>query len=252
MASKTKAQVSQSIIGAGLSQAATDILVKNLSAKPIAGAAGTDPSALPTDEVTLSLVIFDESGSMLDDAGAVVAEFGEDLEAVKKSKQADEILMSQWAFNTRTRMIHSYLTLDLVEGLKDYNPDGQTALYDAVLDAFTGLVAYETELRNQGMRTKINVAVFTDGMDNASRATPDEVRKVSEDLLAKENCTLTLTGFGMDLDASQIAQAIGFPIVIKAGSSAKERRRAFGTWSSSVIKTSQTKIGGSKSVFFTP
>ena len=36
---------------------------------------------------------------------------------------------------------------------------------------------------------------------------------------------LTLTGFGMDLDASQIAQAIGFPIVIKAGSSAKERRR---------------------------
>ena len=253
MASKTKAQVSQSIIGAGLSQDATNILVKNLSAKTVAGAAGADPNQLPTDEVTLSLVIFDESGSMFDDRDQVVAEFGEDLDAVKKSKQADEILMSEWAFNTRTRMIHSYLTLDLVEGLKDYNPDGQTALYDAVLDAFTGLVAYEAELRVQeGMRTKIHVAVFTDGMDNASRATANEVRKVSEALLAKENCTLTLTGFGADLDPDAIAQAIGFPTVVKAGSSAKERRRAFGTWSSSVIKTSQTKIGGSQSGFLTP
>jgi len=252
MANKSKAQVSRSIVGAGLSQAATEILVKNLSAKTIAGAGGTDPSQLPTDEVTLSLVILDESGSMLDDCDEVVKEFKENLDAIRGSKQADEILMSTWLFNSRTRMLHSYLTLELVDELTDYHPVDMTALYDAVLDGFTGLVAYEAELRKQGMRTKINVAVFTDGVDNESRNRADDVRKVAEELLARENCTLTLSAFGYDFKPEEIAQAIGFPDPGKFDKTPAGRRRAFGTWSSSVIKTSQTKIGGSKTGFFTP
>lgn len=247
-----KQQASQSIVGAGLSQDVTNILVKNLSAKTLSGASGTNPNELPTDEVTLSLVILDESGSMEDDQAQVVAEFDANLDAIKKSKQADEILMSLWAFNTRTRMIHSYLTLDLVAGLTDYHPHDGTALFDSVLDGFTSLVAYETELKNQGMRTKINVAVFTDGMDNSSHSLSDDVRKVSQELLARENCTLTLSAFGPDLDAAEIAQLIGFPDPQKFDKTPTGRRRAFGTWSSSVIKTSQTKIGGSKSGLFTP
>lgn len=250
----TKKQVSQSIVGAGLSQAVTSILVKNLNAQTVAGANGTSGANLPGgDEVTLSCVVFDESGSMVDDRDAVVAEFAEDLDAIKKSKQADEILMSLWAFNTRVRMIHSFLTLDLVDGLSDYHPDGYTALYDAVLDAFTSLVAYEAELKNQGMRTKINIAVFTDGVDNRSHSMADDVRKVAQELSAKENCTLTLHAFGTDFDAAEIARAIGFPDPGQYSKTPQGRRRAFGTWSSSVIKTSQTTIGGkSQSGFFTP
>jgi hypothetical protein len=60
----SKAQASESIIGAGLSKAVTDILVNNLNAKTVQGGAGVDPSSLPTDMVTLALVILDESGSM--------------------------------------------------------------------------------------------------------------------------------------------------------------------------------------------
>lgn len=253
-----KATASQSIIGAGLGAEASNILINNLNAQTVAGANGVDATALPTDEVTLALVVVDESGSLDPDRDNVVREFGDDLDAIKKSKQADEIVMSMWAFNTRTRMLHGYLTLDLVDGLTDYHPAGGTALYDGLLDAFTSLVAYEAELKKKGMRTKLNVAVFTDGRDNSSRATADDVRKVALGLLAKENITLSLTGFVGAYDPSEppldpfaIAKAIGFPTVVKVGSTPAERRRAFGTWSSSVIKTSQTKIGTSGG-FFTP
>jgi hypothetical protein len=253
-----KAEASKSIIGAGLSQAATSILVKNLNAQTVAGAQGTDPSKFDTDEVTLALVVFDESGSMDIERDSVVNEFREDLEAIKKSSQADEILLSEWAFNTASRMIHSYLTLDLVEGLDTYHPSGGTALYDALLDAYTSLVAYEKELKAQGYRTKINIAVFTDGKDNSSRATSNEVRVVTLELLKKENVTISLTGFkGSErdprdqFDPNEIALELGIRTVIVAGASATERRRAFGTWSSSVIKTSQTKIG-SQGGFFSP
>jgi hypothetical protein len=250
-----KQDASKSIIAAGLGADATGILVNNLNAKTVSGAQGTDPTEFATDEATLAGVVIDESGSLQPDQAQVEQEFADDLAAIKGSSQADEILMSIWAFSDRTRVMHSYLTLELVTGLLGYHPAGGTALYDGILDAFTSLVAYETELKKSGIRTKLNLAVFTDGHDNSSRSSADDVKKVALELLAKENCTLTLTGFvGAErppLDPYDIAKAIGFPNVVKAGATPAERRRAFGTWSSSVIKTSQTKIGGSQS-FFNP
>jgi len=251
MSKKSKNQMSKNIAGANLGSEATSILTKNLSTVTQKGAAGSSVNDMFTDEVTLSCVVFDETGSMGGDETAVVMEFGDDLQAIKDSKQADEIFMSLWAFNTSTRVIHSYLPLDMVAGITDYHPCGGTALFDAVLDAFTALIAYEQELINQGQRTKINLAVFTDGEDNSSSYAADDVRKVAEDLLAKENCTLTLIAFGQGF-AQTTAADMGFPNVLEVGRNASERRRAFGTWSKSVIKTSQTKIGGSQSGFFTP
>lgn len=241
---KNKAQASQSIIGAGLGAEATSILVKNLSAKTIQGAAGTDPTELPTDMATLALVILDESGSMTDDQDQVVKEFDENLVAIKGSKQAEEILLSVWAFNSKSRMIHSFLTLDLVDNLTDYHPHDETALYDTILDGLTSLVDYEAELRKSGMRIKLNVSVITDGDDNKSAASASDVKKVVTDILAKrENSTFNLIALGNSVDETVMAEEMGFPDPKRFDKTPAGRRRAFGTWSSSVIKTSQTKIG---------
>ncbi|KKQ91911.1 MAG: hypothetical protein UU16_C0015G0007 [Candidatus Woesebacteria bacterium GW2011_GWA2_40_7] len=251
----SKAQASQSIVASGLSQAAQNILVKNLSAKNVAGAAGPDVNDLNVaDEVTLALVILDESGSMDDDQAQVVREYDDNIDAIRGSKQADQILLTLWAFNTRSRLIHSYLTMDLVEKLTDYHPDGGTALYDAILDGLTGLVDYENTLKQQGMRVKLNVAVLTDGDDNSSHASAQDVKTVVEEIRRKrENATFTLIALGNDVDETVLANSMGFPDPKQFDKTPAGRRRAFGTWSSSVIKTSQTKIaGGSQSSFFTP
>lgn len=253
-----KAQASQSIINAGLSAGAQSILVKNLNAKTIAGATGVGLDGLQGDMTTLALVIIDASGSMDKEAGAVERDFGEDLQAIKDSAKNAEILMSIWYFNTATQLVHSFLPLDLVAGLPGYHPNGGTAFNDAFLDGVTSLLAYEAELKKLGQRTKLNIALFYDGRDNSSTASTGDVATVIKDLLKRENVTITLTGFmGNErdprepFDPVEIALEIGLPAscVVKAGATPKERRAAWGAWSSSVIKTSQTQIGTSGGLF---
>jgi hypothetical protein len=185
-----------------------------------------------------------------DDRAEVVREFEENLAAIKGSKQADEILMSVWAFNDRSRMLHSYLTLDLIDGLTDYNPDNSTALFDTILDGLTSIVDYESKLLTSGMRVKLNISVVSDGDDNQSRSTAAEVKAVVLEILKKrENSTFNFIALGNDVDETVLADSIGFPDPKRFDKTPAGRRRAFGTWSSSVIKTSQTKIGTSGGLF---
>lgn len=247
-------QPSEAIVGAGLSAEATNILVKNVNTKTMAGAGGTDVDDLVTDVVTLSLLIVDESYSMSDDETQVKSEIDASIEAIKDSSQRDEILLSIWAFNSRTRLIHSYLSLDLVEPFTDYHPQNNTALYDSIIDGLTGLVKYEAELKAQGWRVKLNVGVVTDGDDNESRHTAAQVKTVVEELRRKrENATFALIALGNDVDETVLAASMGFPDPKRFDKTPQGRRRAFGTWSSSVIKTSQTQIGtASGSLFQAP
>lgn len=250
--SKSKVQASQSIVGAGLSKAATDILIKNLSAKTIQGANGIDPADLVTDSVTLYCVILDETGSMQSSATVVEQAYEEMLNALRDSKAADTILMSVWAFNdNRTRLVHSYLPLDLVPSLTGYDPDGGTNLYDATLDGITSLLQYEDDLAKAGTRTQSVVVTFTDGEDNSSKSPATAVKTVVDGLLSKEKYVFSLVAFGQGF-AHQAASDMGIPNVLEVGSTASEIRRAMGTVSKSVIRASQTKISGSKSSFFTP
>lgn len=252
---KSNAALSQSIVGAGLSQVATDILVGNLNTKTAAGAQGADIDDLVSDETTLFCVVLDETGSMRQNYDAVFTAYAEMLTALKASKAVDKILMSVWGFNTKSRLIHGYLPLDMVPDLSGYNPDDWTALYDATLDALTSLIAYEQDLKSLGNRTQAVVVVFTDGDDNRSRHVAADVKKVADELLAKETYVLSLVAFRQDPsdDFGQRAAAeMGFPDLLEAGSSAHDIRRAMGTVSQSAIRASQGKIGGkSQTGFFT-
>lgn len=255
--SKTKssvAQLSKNIVGAGLSKMATDILVGNLNTKTAAGAQGADVDSLQSDESTLFCVVLDETGSMHPNRDAVIAAYAEMLTSLKASKAAGKILLSPWAFNIKSRLIHGYLPLDMVPDLSDYNPNNNTALYDATLDALTSLIAYEQELKALGNRTQAVVVVFTDGDDNSSRTPAVDVKKVATELLAKETYVLSLVAFHQDPTdeiGKRAAAEMGFPNLLEAGASAHDIRLAMGTVSQSTIRASQGKIGQSKSDFFT-
>ncbi len=253
---KTSAsQLSKNLVGAGLSKVATDILVGNLNTKTVAGAQGASIDDLVSDETTLFCVVLDETGSMHSNYDAVVASYAEMLSALKASKAADKILMSPWSFNIKSRLIHGYLPLDMVPDLSGYDPDGGTALYDATLDALTSLIAYEQELKALGNRTQAVVAIFTDGEDNSSRSSAAEVKKVADELLAKETYVLSLVAFESDpvqKFGKKAASEMGFPNLLEAGATPSEIRRAMGTVSQSTIRASQGQIGKSQSGFFTP
>lgn len=241
---------------AGLTAQTTSILAQNLSPMVYIGTQGMDPQDLGTDRVFLFVPVLDMTGSMSTHRKAVIAAYNAMLDALKDSKQADDILMSSWTFNERSYLLHKYVPLADVPALdkKNYNPDNLTALYDAVLDAITGAVAYGERLRQSGARTKIVLVAFTDGADNTSTHKASEVRTVITDLLAQEMYTFALVTFGGGY-AKQVASAMGIPqdnVLEVQNLTPSSIRQALDTVSRSMIRQSQTIINVNAGGFFQP
>jgi hypothetical protein len=237
----------------GMGNKATSILVENLNALTVAGAQGLAVDDLSGDHVVLLCVILDETGSMDSYRADVVDAYNNMLSALRDSKTADDILISTWFFNTQSKLLHGYTDLAHAPSLGrgNYAPDGGTALFDAVLDGLTGVVAYGQDLRNNGISTKVIVVVLTDGEDNSSRHRATDVQIVVEDLLHQEFYTLALVAFGSGF-AQQVATQMGFPAqnILESGADARSIRRALGTVSKSIIRASQTVIDPNASGFF--
>ena len=227
----------------GLSQAATEILVQNLAPAMLAGTLGVGYEALSSDKAFLFVPLLDMTGSMWQSRQDVIDAYNTMLGILKNSKQTDQMLMSSWTFNTQSYLLHGYTPLEFVPSLDTsmYSPDNQTALYDAILDALTGVVTYGQELRDQGVRTKITFVVFTDGNDNASKNSAAKVRKVVQELLAQEIYTFALVGFGSGF-AQKTGQSLGFTNVLEAGADPASIRDALEIVSRSVIQASQSMI----------
>ncbi|HRE47569.1 MAG TPA: vWA domain-containing protein [Aggregatilineales bacterium] len=238
----------------GLSRQSVDLLVQNLDGQTGLGCVGAQVDDLNTDDVTLLAVLLDESGSMDSVRNDVIDAFNQMMRALHDSKAKDSILVSAWKFANSPSLLFNYTPIDNVKDLtaQDYTPNGGTALYDATMDSFTGIVGYGQDLRNNGIRTRCIVVVVTDGGDNSSGHSAASVRTVALDLLRQEYYSLAFVGFGDEPMFTQIAQAMGFPSLMTAGTGAKEIRKALNLVSGSIIKASQAKIQPTGNNFFTP
>lgn len=247
-------QVFDSAVQDGMSSGSVQVLVDNLDATTLAGTFGTAVDDIPTTEVTLVVPVLDMSGSMTPVTKAVIDGYNTMLQAMRDSKQAESILVSTWVFNNQPQLLYGYTPVSQVPHLTnhDYRPDWMTALYDATLDAFTGLVGYGQQLRDSGIYTKCVVVVFSDGADNRSQHSPFDVKTVSADLLQQEIYVLAFVGFetGEPVDYHQIAGEMGFPSVLTAQSTPSEIRKVFTLVSKSVIRQSQTTVDPDKSKDF--
>lgn len=128
------------------------------------------PIALFSNEdtpVSIALVI-DDSGSMRTKLGEVIAAA---LALAKASNPEDELLIVEFNDSARDaldgRRIRAADLPDLEAALRTLLPQGRTALYDGVLD---GLAHVE-----QSHLPRKAIVLVSDGADNASSATADEV-----------------------------------------------------------------------------
>ena len=238
----------------GMSRQSVDLMVQNLGGQAGLGCVGAQVDDLNTDDVTLLVVIMDQSGSMGSVKNDVIDSFNQMTRALADSKASDSILMSAWTFDNNPNLLFGYTPIDSVKDIssQEYSPRGATALYDAVLDGFTGIVAYGQNLRNAGIRTRSIVCVITDGGDNVSGATASAVKTVSDDLVRQEMYTLAFVGLGNEAHFKQIADKMGFNNVLTTGNTASEIRRTLNLISGSVIRTSQNQISPGSNNFFNP
>ncbi len=230
----------------GLSQAAIDVLCDNLNGPTVAGANGAAVGTFDNDAgfVTLYVRVIDKTGSMYKVVRTVIEEANKQIDALQKSKASD-ILMSTWLFDTRSTLLHSYLTLDKVIKLDatNYDPDGETSLFDAVIDAATSAVAYAETLKDAGYTVKICFVVITDGDDNHSQRSLQDVYDVVTGMLNQEIYTFALCAFGAN--GERIGNEMGIPIenIYTSGKTDHDIRVCLGTVSASVVKASQTLVG---------
>lgn len=236
----------------GMSRQSVDLLIQNLDGQAGLGCIGAQVDDLNTDDVTLLSVIVDQSSSMGSVRDDVIDAFNQMTRALNDSKAADSIIMSTWTFDNSSNLLFGYTPIDQVKDLTkvEYNPGGATALYDAVLDGFTGIVGYGQDLRNNGIRTRSIVVVISDGADNVSNNTSAAVRTVAQDLIKQEFYTLAFVGLGNAPTFTQIAQSMGFPNVLTAQNSPSEIRKTLNMISGSVIRTSTAQVMSTGNNFF--
>jgi hypothetical protein len=238
----------------GLSQQSVDLMIQNLNGQAALGCVGAQVDDLNTDDVTLLVTIIDESSSMGPVRDDVIDAFNQMTRALNDSKASDSILMSCWTFADRPKLVFDYTPITSVKDMtrKTFNPSGATALYDATLDGFTGVVAYGQDLRNNGIRTRCIIVVISDGGDNVSSHTDTAVRTVADDLIRQEFYTLAYVGLGDTQFFNQIASRMGFPNVLTVNSTASDIRRALDMVSGSVIRASQATVNVNSNTFFNP
>lgn len=237
----------------GLNQNAASVLIDNLNATTIVGCQGSGLEDLPADDVTLVSFVLDMSPSMGPVQQEVIDSFNLMIKAMQDSKQEDNLIVSAWIFDEQPQILFGYTPVNSVNTLsyKEYHPGGSgTSIYDAQLNAMTGIVGYGQQLHNNGIRTKNIVIVLSDGEDNCSRKKPSDVKKVAEALIKQENYILAFVGFGTAANFTQIARNCGFPTVLTVGHSASDLRKIFGQVSKSIIRTSQTSIKANANTFF--
>lgn len=238
----------------GISQQTREVLIQNLTPVAVAGAQGVSSDVLGSDRAQLIVSLLDMTGSMWSVRQNVIDAYNTMLDTLKTSRQAEQMLLSGWTFNTAPYLLHGYTPLEFAPPLEKsrYDPDDSTALYDAILHSIVGAVAYGQDLRNQGVRTKITFIVYTDGGDNVSQSTANQVRQVVQDLLAQEMYTFVLVGFGQDGMAQRIAKKVGFTNALEANADPASIKQALNIVSRSLIRNSQTTAANNApNAFFT-
>jgi uncharacterized protein YegL len=236
-------------------ETANALMINSLNGTNLVGCLGTSIDDIETDDVTIVKVLLDSSYSMHDHEAIVRDAYDKFINSLKGSKQSGSILVSTVSFAGTATILHGFKKVDEIDSIgNQYIAKGySTALYDALMDALTGAHAYATDLKQNGVRVKIIVVVFSDGYDNDSKHnSAKDVKTVVDAAIKKEGFYPVYVGYkqssGDDLNA--IAKQVGFPNVMVTNATESEIRRTIDLVSKSIIRTSQTTIGGTNNSFF--
>lgn len=104
-------------------------------------------------------------------------------QAIRNSKQADEMLVSKTVFAS-TIETGGYVAPD--DFNTDYSADGYTKLYDTIIDRRQRLLNYMEQLKDNGTNARACMVILTDGQDVGSHYDASDARKAIQDLIDRE------------------------------------------------------------------
>ncbi len=187
--------------------------------------------------------LFDASGSMQPYADDVIAGHKLMLDTLRESKEVkiDKVVyIYQMLFaggDPEILQQFDKLSADGKDNIVclttgNYRPAGQTALFDAILVAINDLEQVIRNAHKDGMGGSARIAVITDGEDNCSTATAENVRQAVQNLRNKEliasSVMLGLKNQDFSDDKLEaLRSASGFSQAVSLRREPREIRRAF-------------------------
>ena len=119
--------------------------------------------------ITELLLIIDESGSMFSLRQETIGELNAFIKA--QQKQNTETRLTVVFFNTNTSVAYEHVDINTMTLLDEtsYQPNGLTALFDAIGTGIITLNSYLDEMPKSKQPSKVMVAIMTDGLENASK-----------------------------------------------------------------------------------
>ena len=145
-------------------------------------------------------IVLDESGSMNSIRGEAIGAFNQQVDIIKANSHDMETSVSLVTFSTVVGKPQLWNETDLKLkhiGLNDYNPDGLTALHDAIGYTIEDLKKVKDI---EDPSTSFLMVVITDGEENNSKKWKNKVSGLIKEVQDTGKWTVTFLGANMDVD----------------------------------------------------
>jgi hypothetical protein len=202
------------------------------------------------DDPDFLCVLIDDSGSMNKVRQAVIDAHAHFLQPFRKSAKCrhDGLFVAQYLFSDTSRTLNSFTQLstnghDQVVRLTpaEYTAAGKTtALYQAVYRMLQDSLMVVDHCRSsENLVPQLSIGLMTDGEDKEGGVDPADIRRCLDEMREKNSLGVaTVLGLTNDklseAQAENIRATLGFDLVISAGATEKEVRKAMGWLSESI------------------
>lgn len=203
----------------------------------------TSIDELETESLTLVFLGIDASGSMHPYRAIMIDELGKFKDAIINSKSEEEVLIARADF-AHWLDICGYKKIKDLD--LDYQPAGNTRLFDTIQLGSKELLDYMNELKDQGMRVKAVFTIFSDGEDNDSKFNFSDAKR-TVGLLNQIEVVTAYIAFGPD--GLRVGEQLGFKNVLQVGNTESELRAAIEVLSKSVISQSKSVVAKTNDFF---
>lgn len=190
---------------------------------------------LKSSTQTLLRLNIDRSGSMRGFTSAMEQALELVKDSILTSEEVNRIQISKTLF-AETVEPGGYTDVEKFD--TSYSADtGCTKLYDSIIDSERRISQYRDDLKQSGVSVKAVLCILSDGLDNDSVASFEDVKKAIAKMQA-DGVTVCFIAFGSD-KCKELAKQFGITDVIKTDASVHDLHKIMKFVSIGTIKKSQ-------------
>jgi len=240
-----------------LTNAALEVLNTEDVGEQIMNGFGMSADDYSASEVVIVAILTDDSGSIeaAGNTGTIIDGHNKIIDDLLVSKNKKNILFHSALLNGK--IISDFGLIESATRLsrKNYDPVHGTPLYDNSVVFLGRVLAKAQEFKDNGISVRTIILIVSDGKDlHSVRNKPSDCKKVVKSMQAQE-CHLVF-GMGIDdkeTDFNEVFRSMGIDdkYILTPENEGKEIRAAFGLFSQSAVKASQSAKEFSKLAGFT-